>query len=457
MASPRQHHHEVSPLVFWVLGLLNNASYVIMLASAKSISEGGTALVFIANIIPSVTIKLSAPYWFDKVSYDTRIRAGAILMASSFLTVGFFQGSDAEYPLYFQLLGVSLISAQVGMGEASLLALAGASDASRSQPECVSAFASGTGLAGFLGYMFVYAFNSFMDVGMRATMLSAVSLAVAYFATYRQYLWGRKKPRGQLTTSIDKAISSMDSDELIHAPYQQEPAPMVVLEEDGEHPPPRHHSPPAAASFEDEYNLPVPCVGAAVVTKVQDMSTHQRLQLTLSLWPYIIPLFVVYAAEYILQAGTWTAIGFPIDNVQARNDFYFAANWTYYAGVFVSRSSGTLFSAPMWFLWLLPVLQCINVAFFWIVAAHHVMYNWSLLLGCFATGLLGGAVYVHGYTRICKDLPKEHTEFALSATTVGEVLGILAADVCCLYVQSCLYTINGLPGAAVACPFVVDT
>ncbi len=59
------------PLAFWCLGLMNNASYVIMLAAAKDISEGGTALVFIANIVPSLAIKLSAPYWFDKVSYHT--------------------------------------------------------------------------------------------------------------------------------------------------------------------------------------------------------------------------------------------------------------------------------------------------------------------------------------------------------------------------------------------------
>jgi hypothetical protein len=56
------------------------------------------------------------------------------------------------------------------------------------------------------------------------------------------------------------------------------------------------------------------------VIKIQDMDTYQRLHLTLSLYPYIIPLFLVYAAEYTMQAGTWTAIGFPITNAIARND-----------------------------------------------------------------------------------------------------------------------------------------
>jgi battenin len=399
-----------------------------MLASAKSISEGGTALVFIANIIPAVIIKSSAPYWFDKVSYDTRITAGAILMATSFSTVAFFQESQSHYALYFQLLGVSLISAQTGMGEASLLALAGASDAPRNKPACLTCFASGTGLAGIVGFLFKYTLNSILGFSMRATLLCAISLAGLYFSVYWQYLWGRKKVRGELT-----ADDVLDDNELLNG-YQSS---VIIPSQDGI----------LEEIFEDE------CQQSAVM-KVQDMNTYQRLQLTLSLYPYIIPLFLVYAAEYTMQAGTWTAIGFPVTDMNARNDFYFAANWTYFVGVFLSRSSGTLFTAPMWLLWLMPILQCANVGFYWYVAVHHVFYNWWLLVGCFYSGLLGGAVYVHGFARICQDLPKEHTEFALSATSVGECFGILAADIAGLFVQSCLYAINGLSGAAVVCPFM---
>ena len=425
----------VSPVVFWVLGLLNTSSYAIMLASAKSISEGGTALVFIANIIPALGIKLTAPYWFDRVSYDTRISVGSILMASAFSMVAFFQESHSSHSLYFQLLGVSFASAQCGMGEASLLALAGASDSTRAKPQCLTSFASGTGLAGIFGFLFKYTLNSIFGLSMRATLVCAMSLAIMYFHIYRKYLWGRKKPRGELSSYAE------DIDEYIDGGYKQSDVAPLNLGSSG--------------SFHDliedadlKKSLPV--------MKVHDMSTYQRLELTLSLYPYMIPLFVVYAAEYTMQAGTWTAIGFPITDQQARNNFYFAANWTYYAGVFLSKSSGTLFTAPLWLLWLMPALQCVNVLFFWTVAANQVFYNWGLLLGCFYSGLLGGAVYVHGFTRICKDLPKEHTEFALSTTSVAECFGILAADICGLFLQSCLYEIHGLSGAAVPCPFLIE-
>ena len=72
------------------MGALNNVPYVVMLAGAKSISEGGTALVFLANITPGLVIKLSSPYWFEKVSYKRRIMIGSILMAMSFILVATF-------------------------------------------------------------------------------------------------------------------------------------------------------------------------------------------------------------------------------------------------------------------------------------------------------------------------------------------------------------------------------
>mmetsp|Transcript_10507 Transcript_10507/g.17707 ORF Transcript_10507/g.17707 Transcript_10507/m.17707 type:complete len:117 (-) Transcript_10507:112-462(-) len=108
----------------------------------------------------------------------------------------------------------------------------------------------------------------------------------------------------------------------------------------------------------------------------------------------------------------------------------------------------------MWALWLMSALQCVNVWFFWIVAADQVsvLYNNLLLIPAFYVGLLGGAVYVHSFTRICSDLPLPYREFALSATSVGEGFGIVVADVIGLFLQACLYQIHGLEGAVVSCP-----
>ena len=63
-----------------------------------------------------------------------------------------------------------------------------------------------------------------------------------------------------------------------------------------------------------------------------------------------------------------------------------------------------------------------------------------------------GAVYIQGYQRICQDLPVLYREFALSATSAGESIGIVFADILGLFIQACLYQTNGIKGAMVSCP-----
>lgn len=50
-------------LAFWLLGLINNSSYVIMMAVAKEIAPGAVGVVFLADVAPTMIIKISAPYW----------------------------------------------------------------------------------------------------------------------------------------------------------------------------------------------------------------------------------------------------------------------------------------------------------------------------------------------------------------------------------------------------------
>lgn len=103
-------------------------------------------------------------------------------------------------------------------------------------------------------------------------------------------------------------------------------------------------------------------------------------------------------------------------------------------------------------LWAMPVVQTLFLLFFAAMAVYHTWYNYGLLGPCFVTGLLGGAVYVNTYTLISRDLPAPKRELALAAVSVADTLGVLLADVFGLYLQSCIYKYNGIPGAAVRCP-----
>jgi battenin len=190
---------------------------------------------------------------------------------------------------------------------------------------------------------------------------------------------------------------------------------------------------------------------SAAATASATLTMRQRLHHTAALWPYMVPLFAVYFAEYAMQAGTWTAIGFPVTSEEARRRFYLAANSCYQAGVFISRSSGLLFQAGRGALWAMPGAQCLLLAAFFWDAATHWWYNWLLMGPCFAVGLLGGAVYVNAFTLISREVAPELREFSLGAACVADSLGIAAADACSILLQGCLFRLNGLSGAAFKC------
>ena len=167
---------------------------------------------------------------------------------------------------------------------------------------------------------------------------------------------------------------------------------------------------------------------------------------------YMCPLFLVYFSEYAMQSGTWAAIGFPVTSESSRKEFYQQSNWIYQAGVFVSRSSGSLVQASMPLLQAMPVLQTVLLILFYCIAYYQFLYHPPLLLSlCFLVGLLGGAVYVNAFTRISTDIPKRRQELALATVSVADSTGIMLSDVAGLFIQSCLYRRHGIEGAKVTC------
>ena len=174
------------------------------------------------------------------------------------------------------------------------------------------------------------------------------------------------------------------------------------------------------------------------------MSTKERLNATWKLWKYMVPLFLVYFAEYATQSGTWAAIGFPITSQVARNKFYEYANFTYQIGVFFSRSSGIYFKSNLKIIWILPLIQ-VGLMFFFIFDAYYMFwYDWSLLLPSFIVGLVGGAVYVGAFSLISEEVDPKLKEFSLSAASIADSVGILFSNICGVWIQKGLYQYHNI-------------
>lgn len=52
---------------------------------------------------------------------------------------------------------------------------------------------------------------------------------------------------------------------------------------------------------------------------VESMNSSERCRFVCSLWPYLVPLFIVYWSEYVMQAGAWTSFAFNPSQLEHKN------------------------------------------------------------------------------------------------------------------------------------------
>jgi battenin len=419
-------------LGFFFAGLLNNTSYVIMLAGAKHIDPSLVSVVYICNVLPSMLIKLTGPYWFHYIPYKVRVAVQSLLMTLSFLMVAF---GNAHFVSWVQLVGIAVGSAGGGLGEASFLALT-TFFAGRSS---VTAWSSGTGMAGPVGYLWVIMFTIVFKVDFSTSLLYGLVMPVAFWLNYTYMLGSPVISREEVSESdcekdvgIDTIDSSDPSPDLsnngllsvnISQGYRSEETSDLS-----------YTLSPAPDGKEGSKDIDTDPTHA-----ITSMTLRARFVRTLDLWPFTVPLFTVYLAEYAMQSGPWAAIGFPVTSKSARDQFYEYSNFAYQGGVLLSRSSGLIFKANMAALWIMPALQVVLLLFFVLVAYTQFWYDYSLMIMCFAAGLLGGAVYVGGFALMRETVAPELKEFSLSAASLFDTLGIVVATFVGAAIQHALY------------------
>jgi battenin len=432
---------------FWLLGIFNNASYVIMIASANQISNAAVGAVYAAAVLPGLVLKATAPHWIHKLSYSTRILVASLLMSSSYTVVAL---TDTRS---LQLFGVVLASLQGGFGEASCLSM---SSFYNSPTVTITFWSSGTGAAGIFGYLWVNALHVFGGLSFFTTLMAAQITVIAFLAAFFLLLESPEARRRQVLELINAdeqlvgaAMEALDSPKSSSSiPHQSSGTTCGNTTTFGEEVFEDTHL--LQDSQHNSYSPPRHTLNKA--SKATRMSTRERFTQFLSLWPYTIPLFLVYAAEYAMQAGVWASIGIPdVSSAANRQKFYSSSNFMYQLGVFLSRSSGTLWQADRKLLWIMPIAQIGLLAFFLAVAVTHFWYNWMLLLLAGVAGLLGGAVYVNAFTLISREVEPQYREFSLGAASVADSAGIAIADTAAIFIQGCLFKVNGLAGADFKC------
>ncbi|XP_040295536.1 battenin [Bufo bufo] len=334
-----------------------------------------TATVLLADILPTLIIKFTAPFYIHQIPYNYRVSLCIITAAASFLIVSF------STHVAVSLLGVVFASVSSGLGEVTFLSLT-----AFFYSDVVSYWSSGTGGAGILGAL---SYLGLTEAGVSprnsllVMLIIPVMLLISYFALL---LPPSSLPRWKFPAG-HSSVKEPDRRPLLHEPSSRESG------------------------------------------KKPHRTMASKWRIIKSLLRYMLPLSLVYFAEYFINQGLYELIYFP--NIKISHSMQY--RWyqmLYQAGVFVSRSSVRCFKIRH--IWILACLQC-GVATFLLVGVAYVFLPSLTLPGIFLIiifeGLLGGAAYVNTFNNIAVESKAEDQEFAMSVACVSDTLGISLSGV----------------------------
>uniref|UniRef100_A0AC35UG21 Battenin n=1 Tax=Rhabditophanes sp. KR3021 TaxID=114890 RepID=A0AC35UG21_9BILA len=385
---------------FWIAGLANNYAYVIMLSAAEDIlakqdhtaikadeacspvllkrkcSATAVGFILLADIVPTFCIKIIWPFlkFAERIPYGTR---HAMIIASQVLAYMLVAFSTSDVMSYAGVIFAALGS---GFGEINFLALG-----SFYPKSTVSAWSSGTGAAGLIGSL---SYAGLTDAGLSPSAACLVMLIIPIIFSIAYWFILAKPPSlHQVTLSnISTWLVPKDSTKSYNNSIE------------------------SSTTYDQKTMLQ------------RNLSFKDKIKVTVPLLKFMIPLSLVYFFEYTINQGAMSLIVFDCShgfNLSKASQYrWFQA--LYQLGVFIARSSLVILTLPVWSLYLLPVIQMANLAFFINEAIFEFVPHIAILMAIIIfEGLLGGLSYVNTFDKIHKLSADDVREFAMSIGTLA--------------------------------------
>ncbi|KAJ4410472.1 battenin CLN3 protein [Didymella pomorum] len=393
---------------FWLFGLINNVLYVIILSAALDLvgSDVPKGVVLLCDVIPSFLTKLCAPYFIHKIPYNVRIWIFVALSASGMLIIALTPALQDSRTIAIKMCGVMLASLSSGGGELSFLGLT-----HYYGHFALASWGSGTGGAGLIGAGAYALATNTLHITPRTSLLFFSFLPLIMLASFYFVL-----PLGPLKAGSSKGhdYEAVDSDDQ----QDEEEIPESIREHDGLLSSSMHSA--SGGSFSSTK-------GDSVVVALKSLKANLKRARVL-FFPYMLPLLLVYIAEYTINQGVAPTLLFPLEDspFDEYRSFYSTYAVIYQVGVFISRSSTPF--VRVHHLYLPSFLQIGNLVLLTMHAMFHFIPSYYIVcVVIFWEGLLGGLVYVSTFAEITDNVKKEDREFSLGATSVSDSGGICIA------------------------------
>ena len=378
--------------------------------------------VLLADVMPAFATKLVAPYFIHRVPYWLRVLVFAAISSLGMFIIAL---TPADRSVAAKMTGVILASLSSGGGELSFLGLTHFYG-----HMSLAAWGSGTGAAGIIGaglyVLFTDAFNLSVQDSLFASAFLPIIMIIAFFAILPMgpLREGKTLKGYDPVPGRDRDVEQNDNNDVYEYDHDDDRERIEGM-------------PPANAA--SSLLAPGPGVASTAISKrngsggdlngtgTSRFANNLRRARALFI-PYMLPLFLVYVAEYTINQGIAPVLLFPVEEspFNELRDFYPMYGFLYQLGVFVSRTSIAWVRVRQ--LYLPSFLQVGNV----VLLALHALFDflpnvYVVFLVVFWEGLLGGAVYVNTFADIMEEVPPADREFSLSATSVSDSAGICVA------------------------------
>ena len=378
---------------FWMLGLLNNFAYVVVLCGAAALADsfGEDKLAGVvpwANVAMGMVARMLNMSLLDKSAFS-RILAAAIVFFAAYILLF----ASVYCSFLVAILAIVLIGGACSLGESVLLGYMKGFPA-----QVVGGFSSGTGMAGVAGALYYMALWLLLHEHLGWDCQSSLCtifflmtpLPILFVAIFR---WGPKQAwpgrgGGKYNTIFNAEAETMPSDEanaLLGASAAE----------------------PASTKTGSAGRI---CLIAWQVSGVS------------------LNLMAVYFFEYVVS------VGFAIRSPSAaKNGDWWCRNGyqvlqvTYQSGVLASRSSLGLVRVRR--LWIISLLQAVNFAGWCANAQLHFLESWQQVVWMIWVGLMGGMMYVNTFANLIDDtaLHENDRELAINVVSVSMNAGVAAS------------------------------
>jgi battenin len=390
-------------IVLFLVGLINNFSYVLISVGAQALSAqfGEKDLMplftfmLVSFNIPMLILNFR---YLAGVNSLIRIVSVCIITLLAFIAMAACTSISGSWGFPVALLASLVMGMAQSIGECVNLGFLKAFPS-----DYIVGFTSGTGFAGIAGSGAWLICNAIGLHGYQVFLLFSPLIIVYFFS----FLWVYR--RGKNFVNVQK-YSMVEGPILNEESYSKS---LELMKEE--------------EKKEDISNTGNSAFSMELLKKVWK-----------KMWFWGMNLCAVYFLEYCIITGfaDRATLKYSDHSSFVKENAFVIIQFCYQFGVWMSRSSLKVFKVQK--VWIVTVLQLINWVVWWFEAEFLFLSEWGEFVLTVWVGLMGGLAYVNtGYLILnSDDIPKEHKEASMNVVLALNNLGVLASTIFCLILDN---------------------